>query len=155
MFVNYKIKSSYGSCVHVYFIFLLGGWWRWYSWMALKCSWRFETFPPTTYCNSTPWDRKQLAIFIWMGGIPASFCVDFLHSQIFTSRNIGYLLQGKKNPGTDVESVKKFLCLVYNAKPMNIDRYRSLVIDFLDESQKGMTKVLAELPESSYHHMFK
>lgn len=34
-------------------------------------------------------------------------------------------LQGKKNPGTDQQSVKSFLYQVMNAKEMKIDKYFS------------------------------
>ncbi|KAI5057771.1 hypothetical protein GOP47_0027786 [Adiantum capillus-veneris] len=41
-----------------------------------------------------------------------------------TGNNLPYSFGwGKKNPGTDLESVKKFLFQVYTAKPMNIDSW--------------------------------
>ncbi|MCO5584351.1 hypothetical protein L7F22_038276 [Adiantum nelumboides] len=64
-----------------------------------------------------------------------------------TGNNLPYSFGwGKKNPGTDLESVKKFLFQVYTAKPMNIDRYAGLV-DIVHR-KLSFTRALRYLPNA-------
>ncbi|MCO5552977.1 hypothetical protein L7F22_006497 [Adiantum nelumboides] len=64
-----------------------------------------------------------------------------------TGNNLPYSFGwGKKNPGTDLESVKKFLFQVYTAKPMNIDRYAGLVD--LVHRKLSVTRALRYLPNA-------
>lgn len=47
-----------------------------------------------------------------------------MHDMLFAN------LQGKRNPGTDSQSVKSFLDQVKRAKEMKIDRFDNLILTF-------------------------
>lgn len=66
--------------------------------------------------------------------ISFSLVLSFHHLQAVDNMYFKQLLQGKKNPGTDAQSVKSFLEQVKKAKEMEIDRYHVLcIIPFLFE----------------------
>lgn len=105
---------------------------RWHSRLVAWNHGGSEAGASATHCNDAAGNRKQSPLLLRLGefATPTTSAGDSEikgHASLTSGTHLKLTClavswQGKKNPGTDVNSVQKFMKEVLNATPLRVDR---------------------------------